>query len=319
MISIARTTARLWIVALALLAFLNVAPVSAASVVFLANPPAGNDNNPCSFASPCQTLGGSLGKLDSNGQVTCAQGTAFGSAGFPVQSVIIDCPGLFVPNQTAFEGFLGGFIADGIVIKIRHLTVNGQFAGTGAGGVLITGGSGGTLVLEDCVFENFSGVAIQIAANGPYTLIVRNTRISNNGGAGVLIKPAAGGSVTATFDGVTITNNAGGLKTDTTNGAVKVDISNSTISNNANNGLVAIGGAGGQNMVSVNNGVIASNSQAGIDASGTNAAVLVSNTLLDSNAGGAISAVGGGRILTYQNNRTIGLPGTGFTGTASPN
>jgi hypothetical protein len=40
--------------------------------------------------------------------------------------------------------------------------------------------------------------------------------------------------------------------------------------------------------------------------------------LLDSNAGGAISAVSGGRILTYQNNRTIGLPGTGFTGTASP-
>jgi hypothetical protein len=88
---------------------------------------------------------------------------------------------------------------------------------------------------------------------------------------------------------------------------------------NANNGLIAIGGAGGQNMVSVGNGVIASNSQAGIEASGANAAVLVNNTLLDSNTGGAISAVSGGRILTYQNNRTIGLPGTGFTGTASPN
>jgi hypothetical protein len=72
-------------------------------------------------------------------------------------------------------------------------------------------------------------------------------------------------------------------------------------------------------MVSVGNGVIASNSQAGIEASGANAAVLVNNTLLDSNVGGAISAVSGGRILTYQNNRTIGLPGTGFTGTASPN
>jgi hypothetical protein len=317
MISIAQTTAKLWIVALALLAF--VAPVSAASVVFLANPPAGNDNNPCSFASPCQTLGGSLGKLDSNGQVTCAQGTAFGSAGFPVQSVIIDCPGLFVPNQTAFEGFLGEFIADGIVIKIRHLTVNGQFAGTGAGGVLITGGSGGTLVLEDCVFENFSGTAIQIAANGPYTLILKNTRISNNG-AGVVIKPASGGSVTATFDGVTIDGNTGGgLKTDTTNGPVRVDISNSTISNNSGNGLNAVSGAGGANMLNLKNDVIAGNGTAGVQANGPNAAALIDMTLLDSNASGALTTINGGRLLTYGNNHIVGSAGSGFTGTAPLN
>ena len=125
--------------------------------------------------------------------------------------------------------------------------------------------------------------------------------------------------MTATFDGVTIVNNAGGLKTDTTNGTVRVDISNSTISNNPDNGMVVIGGAGGTNMVTLNNDVIASNGQAGIEASGANAAVLVNNTLLDSNTVGALSAVSSGRILTYQNNSTIGLPGTGFTGTASPN
>ena len=95
-------------------------------------------------------------------------------------------------------------------------------------------------------------------------LIITNSRVSNNTAAGVLIKPAAGGSVKATFDGVTITNNAGGLKTDTTNGSVTVDIFNSNISNNANNGLVAIGGTGGQNMMTVKNDVIASNGQAGI-------------------------------------------------------
>ena len=71
-------------------------------------------------------------------------------------------------------------------------------------------------------------------------------------------------------------------------------------------------------MVTVGNGVIASNSQAGIEASGGTAAVLVNNALLDSNTGGALSAVSSGRILTYQNNRIIGSPGTGFTGTASP-
>ena len=259
-----------------------------------------------------------MGKVDSYGQITCAQGTAFGAWFFTIQSVTIDCPGLFLPNQTAIGGFSGGGQLAGSVIKIRHLTVNGQYAGTGTGGVSITGGSGGTLVLEDCVFENFSGVAIQIAANGPYTLILRNTRISNNVGAGVVLKPASGGSVTATFDGISITNNAGGLKTDTTNGPVTVDISNSTISNNANNGLIAVGGAGGTNMVTVKNDVIAKNGQAGIEASGGTAAMLVNNTLLDSNTGGAISAVASGRILTYQNNTVIGALGTGFSGTAAP-
>jgi hypothetical protein len=50
MLSITRTAAKLCIVTLVLIAFFDVAPVSAASVIFLANPPAGSDSNPCSFA-----------------------------------------------------------------------------------------------------------------------------------------------------------------------------------------------------------------------------------------------------------------------------
>ncbi len=226
-------------------------------------------------------------------------------------SFIIDCAGVYeLSSSLAFT--LSG---TNQISRIRNLTISGNFGGSSA--IKVTGS--GTLILENCVFESLFGVALDIEPDGPLIVIVKNSRISNNGAAGVLIKPAAGGSVTATFDGVTITKNAGGLKTDTTNGAVRVDITNSTISNNANNGLIALGGAGGQNMVSVRNDVIASNSQAGIEASGGTAAVLVNNTLLDSNTLGALSAVSGGRILTYQNNNTIGSPGTGFTGTASPN
>src|SRR5580704_564113 len=147
---------------------------------------------------------------------------------------------------------------------------------------------------------------------------IRNLTFNGtSGGAVAIIKVF--GSVTATFDGVTITNNAGGLRTDTTNGAVRVDISNSTINNNANNGVIAIGGAGGQNVMNLSRDVIASNGQVGIEVSGTTAGAIVDTTLLDSNTLGALSAVSSGRILTYQNNRIVGSPGTGFTGTASPN
>ena len=315
-----RIIAKLFALTVIFTAFLHVAPLFAAEIpaAFVANN--GPGVPPCSSAMPCSLIGPALGAVDNGGEVICFDSTSFVSGGmFISHSVTIDCPGEFVVINV---GNFAGFILSGTnqVVKIRNLTMSGAEAECCGefSAIKVTGS--GTLILENCVFENFDfSTARDIEPTGPLNLVIKNSRISNNGAAGVLIKPAAGGSVTATLDGVTVTNNAGGLRTDTTNGAVRVDISNSTISNNANNGLIAIGGTGGQNMVSVGNGIIASNSQAGIEASGANAAVFVNNTLLDSNSGGAISAVSGGRILTYQNNRTIGLPGTGFTGTASPN
>ena len=306
-----RIIAKLFALTVIFTAFLHVAPVSAAPVTWVSS--TGSDGNPypCSAAKPCATLAGAINLLDNAGQINC-----LGSPGFNLPlfvssfSATIDCAGVWEP----ISGIVALTLAGDRIWKIRNLTISGVAGGLSA--IKMTGS--GTLIIENCVFENLTGSALDIEPNGPLNLVIKNSRISNNTAAGVLLKPASGGSVTATFDGVTITNNAGGLRTDTTNGAVRVDISNSTISNNANNGLIAIGGAGGQNMVSVRNDVIASNSQAGIEASGGNAAVLVNNTLLDSNTSGALSAVSSGRILTYQNNNIIGSPGTGFTGTAAP-
>jgi len=310
-----RNITKLFAVTVALTAFLHVAPVLALSpLTFVAS--RGVDTNPCTAALPCATISQALATIASGGQITCldATGSPLGLTDFSVasSSVTIDCPGTIVPVAGSF-GI--SFTAPNQVFKIRNLTFDGTLT---AGGPAISVSGSGTLILENCVFENLTGIAIDIEPTGPLNLVITNSRISNNTAAGVLIKPASGGSVTATFDGVIITNNAGGLKTDTTNGSVTVDIFNSIISKNANNGLIAIGGAGGQNMMNLSRDVIASNGQVGIEASGTNAAALVDTTLLDSNTGGAISGVSGGRILTYQNNRIVGSPGTGFTGTAAP-
>jgi hypothetical protein len=198
--------------------------------------------------------------------------------------------------------------------KVRNLT----FTGNGGGSpTAISFIGSGTLILENCVFENFTGAALDIEPNGPLNLVIKNSQISNSA-AGVLLKPAAGGSVTATFDGVTIADNTGGgMKTDSTNGAVTVDISNSTISKNVGNGLNAVGGAGGPNMLNIIHDVIASNGNAGIQANGTNAAALVNGSVLDSNTAGATAVIGAGRILTYGSNSIVGAPGSGFTGSAS--
>jgi hypothetical protein len=312
-----RIVTKFFVLTAVLFTFLHVAPLFAAPVAWISG--TGSDANSCTTAAqPCASFLTALEKVDDGGQLNCLNSpgvieTNFGEVG----NLTIDCAAVYETTSAN----VGAIFHQGVnkAVRVRNLTISGAAGGYPA--IKVQGS--GTLILENCVFENFNasgaGPVLDIEPNGPLNLVIRNSRVSNNAAAGVLIKPAAGGSVTATFDGVTITNNAGGLRTDTTNGAVRVDISNSTISNNANNGLIALGGAGGQNMVSVRNDVIASNSQAGIEASGGNAAVLVNNTLLDSNTGGALSAVSSGRILTYQNNNIVGSPGTGFTGTASPN
>jgi hypothetical protein len=312
-----RIMAKVFAVTIALIVCLSVQPSSAGNVSYMS----ATGGGACTAASPCASFVTAMASLlPGGGRVLCLEPVAdtfsFTLGGEGNAAIDVDCPaGSWAGNIAGAPIFT--FIEPNLTLTFRNMAFNG--VGGASGAIKVGQGGSGTLIFENCVFENFSGAAFDVEPSGAFNLVIKNSRISNNSAAGVLIKPAAGGSVRATFDGVTITNNAGGLRTDTTNGQVTVDISNSTISSNVDNGLIAIGGAGGQNMVTVKNDVIGSNGQAGIEASGATAAVLANNTLFDSNTGGAVSAISGGRILTYQNNSTIGLPGTGFTGTASPN
>jgi Right handed beta helix region len=226
----------------------------------------------------------------------------------PGLSLVIDCVGVY----TAGSGTGIQFTGANQVIKIRNLT----FSGSGGSFPAIQVTGSGTLILENCVFENMSGTALDIEPTGALNLVITNSRMSNSG-SGVLIKPASGGSVTATFDGVTIADNTGGgVKTDSTNGAINLAISNSTITKNNGNGLNAVGGAfGASDILELVHDVIASNGTAGVQANGTTAAVLVNNTSILNNATGATSIVAGGRILTYGNNSIVGTSGSGFTST----
>ena len=176
---------------------------------------------------------------------------------------------------------------------------------------------GGTLILENVHFIGAIVNEINAQPSSPSRLIVRNC-VFDNGGAAILLKPAAGGSLSVQFDHVTIADNTGGgIKIDTTNGPVTVDITDSVIRDNGGNGINVVGNAGGQAMVSIKNSVIAENAVAGVQANGANAGVLVQTTLFDQNASGATSVVGGGHISTYGNNSIVGSSGSGFTGTAS--
>jgi hypothetical protein len=305
-----RIIAKLFVFTVVLTAFLHVAPLFAAPVVWISS--TGNDANPCTAAQPCVTIIEAAQHLDSGGQISClnSPGIVSNNIGIDV-SFTFDCAGVYEPSNSLFAAIqLGGANQ---VAKIRNLTISGTEGGYPA--IKVQGS--GTLIIENCVFENFNapgtGPALDIEPIGALNLVIINSRISNNA-AGVLLKPSAGGSVTATFDGVTIVNNGGGLHTDTTNGAVKVDISNSTISNNTNNGMAAAGGAGGTNILNLSHDVVASNGAVGIQVNGANVAAFVDTTLLDMNGTGATLNINSGKVFTYSNNRIIGPAGSGFTG-----
>jgi hypothetical protein len=309
-----RIIAKLFAFAVVLTAFLPVArPFALPTNVWISS--TGSDSNSCTALQPCTDFGTAILALSDPGvgQISCLNSPAPVEGGLLLSgplSLTIDCAGLLSvasPNDGAFQ-----FTGTNQVVKIRHLTISGTDGGYPA--IKVTGS--GSLILEDCVFENFSGTALDIEPTGPFSLVVTNSRISNSA-AGVLIQPGSGGSVNATLDHVRITNNSGGgIKTNTTNGLVTVDITDSVISENAGNGINAVGAAGGQNMVSIKNTIIAKNGSAGVQANGANSGVLVATTLLDQNSAGATSAIGGGHISTYGNNSIVGSAGSGFTGTA---
>jgi hypothetical protein len=319
-ISMMRAIAKLFVVAVALAPLLLSLPAAATQQVLYVSS-TGNDANNCtSAAQPCASVGNALLDLSSTtgGVVSCIGGTGPTNSTGAVElttpfELTIDCPGgTMVGNGANVFGL--ELIGANQVLKIHHLTFN--LANTASGSSAISIQGSGSLILEDCVFENGSGVALDITPNGPFNLVIRNSRISDSG-SGILLKPAAGGSINATLDHVTIANNAGGgIKIDTTNGPVTTDITDSVVSTNAGNGINAVGGAN-QNMVSIKNSVIAKNAVVGVQANGTNAAVLTQMTLFDQNASGATSVVSGGHISSYGNNSIVGSAGSGFTGTAS--
>ena len=291
----------------ALIPVLDVPLADAANIIISSN---GIDSNGCTFSAPCRSLGRAITDNESSGsgyayEIGCLDSGSYAidSQQAILQSVIVDCTGT---SASVFPLTINGA---GITVTLRNITIFG-FPSLAAITLI-----NGTLVLDNV---HITGTTVAISAQpiGPSKLVIKNSIFENNN-SGILIKPGSGGSVVASFDHVTSTkNNGGGLKTDTTNGSVTVDVIDSTFSFNAGNGLNAVGGAGGQNMVSIRNSVIAKNGSAGVQANGANAGVLIATTLLDQNAAGATSLVGAGNILTYGNNEIVGSLGSGFTGTA---
>jgi Right handed beta helix region len=254
----------------------------------------------CSQAAPCQ-LSEAITEAGTSGaplELACADNN-------PVPSVTITT--ILTIDCVGTSANLLGITVGGGASVLRNFTMN-----NGSIGVTLTHG---TVLMDNIHVLAANQNAILAQPTLPSTLIVKNCIIE--GGGAILLQPAAGGSLSARFEHVTITGGTGGgIKIDATNGPVTVDIIDSDISGNPGNGVNVVGGAANQAIVSIKNSVIAKNGVAGVQANGAGAGVLVANTLLDQNASGALAVVNSSHISTYGNNQVVGAQGSNFTGTA---
>jgi hypothetical protein len=283
--------------------------------------------------SPCQTLLVAVSNTTPGGQVNVLDAGDFGGVAIEQSVTIVNATSGTASSVTGNGSTVGSspqgnfFILAGAagVVTLRGFVLSGIDNPNSGVGVLILNAS--QVNIEDCLIMNQPGGGIEVYANGEgfqtlaasINVKIKNSTITGNG-AGIKIAPTTATPINVVIEGTAIDNNTGGgLKADgTSGGPIAVSISDSSISLNPGNGVNAVGTSYNV-VINLNNDVIASNGTSGIQANGGSAAVLVNNTSVLNNTVGATSSVNGGRILTYGNNRTVGSPGSGFTGTAPLN
>jgi hypothetical protein len=269
----------------------------------------GNDGNSCTGASPCQTFPQAFSQTVVNGQINSLDSGNY----FPItidKSMTIDCHGVFggvlhgAINgiQIPFDSFGGGDTRK--TVRLRNLSL--YSTGTGLGGIRITGAATGTtVVIEDCVIEgNFGGTGRGISdeRSGGGKLIVINTMIRNNAGAGISVLPAGGSSnIQVLLNNVRAYNNGTGAQF---GNLTRVMIDQSAFTANAGAGILTVAGA----IVDVDRSTMSHNGN-GVQAAGGVIALANSNIKLNTTQGLNVS---GGTVVSFGNNRIAfnASPGT---------
>jgi len=273
----------------------------------------------CTFTNPCATFTAAISATVSGGTITCVdQGAnAVGNAvvAIPIsKSITIDCAG------TSAGAYAVSISGDGIVVRLRNLTIS--TIGITGGNIGVDFQNGAALFIENCVIDSWNagiGAGIHFApTSGTAKLHVTDSVIRNNGvpagGAGIWVVPGSGAQARVAIERTVVENNTYGVIADGSVGTALVELKDSTIANNAINGIWAYTG-GMTSSIMVDHTVSNYNGGSGAVATGTSAFVSLSDSTVVGNATG-LSAGSGGSIGSYGNNRINGNVSAGVTPTS---
>ena len=252
----------------------------------------GSDSNDCYLTTPCRSFSHVLTKTATNGVITCLDSGTFGGLAVN-RSLTINCnggkadSGITVTTAATDRVVLTGFVQ-------------------AAEGPIVFNGAG-SLIVDGVTVNRAAAGGLQFTPNGPGKLVVSNSRFLNAGngttGAGILVKPAAGGSAQVTLNGLTVSGNTFGIAVDGTGSTagINVTIRDSVLGSNTNGGVIATTPGGGAPIGVLLAGSASTNNGYGVRSIGSNVTVRVDDSRIAGN-GTALAALSGGVLLSARNN-----------------
>src|SRR5262249_33847663 len=157
------STMKVCIAAAALVAALPAAPSYAQNYAYVS---AIGSGTACTASQPCSLVATAF-KTALPVQVVCLNGTAPDEIGTtfnqPNVSIDVDCPQGHMSN-VAFEAL-------NTTARFRNVTFKSSVFSTH----IFFEGSG-TLILEDCIFQDATGIALDIEPKGPLNVVIKNSR-----------------------------------------------------------------------------------------------------------------------------------------------
>jgi hypothetical protein len=248
--------------------------------------------------APCRTFGQAISQTNAGGEVYILDTAGYGPFSINKSVSIVASAGV-TAGISVFSGDgidINAGAAD--VVILRGLTINNQ-GGSGNGIVL---NSGGTLHIESCVVNGFSGGSLSSGVEflGSGKLEVKDSTLRGNS-IGIVVSPALGTAIAA-IDQVRL--EGGGVGLGALDGST-VAVRNSLASDNSAQGFAALSMFGGAVELNIEN-CFAFKNNVGIGSGGSVAAVTVrvSNSTVTDNGTG-LSVSGASASLLSRGNNTV--------------
>jgi len=312
-----RNKALLIVLAAASLAFATPPASAQASRTWVSG--VGDDANPCSRTAPCKTFAGAISKTAAGGEIDALDPGGFGALTI-TKAITIDGGGGQVASVLV-AGTNGIVVSAGAghTVTLRNLRING-LAGTPTGGLNgVQFLSGAALHIENCSIFGFTQNAINInTTSSSATSVFLTDTVVSNSTTGIFARNSGTGIMFVSLQRTTLAQNTFyGLKVDGSagSGTIVGTVSDSLIAGNGV-GMSAVSGAGSTVGIRVYKSSIVNNVTTGAlsdGSAGQPVAILFSDNLITGNSPG-LSSVGGGLLLSYQNNNLDGnFPDGAFT------
>jgi len=285
----------------------------------------GDDSNNCLRLTPCKTFAGAISKVAAGGEMDVLDSGNYGNftatksitvdGGSSIAAILVSGANGIVINDVG---------AGTAVVTLRNLSLEGygfNTTGTAPGVRGVWFVSGAALNIQHCLIKNFrdttngNGIAFTPSTNAK--LFVDDTIVSGNAGpvGGIFIQPTGMGSAVVALQHVTATNNAIGVRADSTGGTgsgIFVSVESSEASGNVNGGVAAFAQTGSPPVTVMIHHATISHNGVGINANGAAATMRIGESVVMNNATGA-RLQNSATMTSYGTNQIADNPTAGST------